>query len=59
VAGSLGEALAALDADRDFLKAGGVMDDDMIDAYIDLKSEEVDELRLRPHPFELEMYYSV
>jgi len=59
VAGSLGEALEALDADRDFLKAGGVMDDDMIDAYIELKSEEVDELRLRPHPFELEMYYSV
>ena len=32
VCGSLGEALAALDADRDFLKKGGVMDDDFIDA---------------------------
>ncbi len=59
VARSLEEALNALDADRDFLKAGGVMDDDMIDAYIALKREEVDQLRLRPHPYELEMYYSV
>ncbi len=59
VAGSLAEALAALDADRDFLKAGGVMDDDMIDAYIGLKTEEVDEMRLRTHPYEVEMYYSV
>jgi len=59
VAGSLDEALAALDADRDFLKAGGVMDDDMIGAYIGLKMEEVDEMRLRTHPYEVEMYYSV
>ena len=33
--------MTALDADRDFLKAGGVMDDDMIDAYIELKKEEI------------------
>ena len=59
VARSLEEALNALDADREFLKVGGVMDDDMIDAYIALKTEEVDELRLRPHPYELELYYSV
>ncbi len=59
VARSLEEALDALDADRDFLKVGGVMDDDMIDAYIALKNEEVDQLRLRTHPYELEMYYSV
>ncbi len=59
VASSLAEALDALDADRDFLKTGGVMDDDMIDAYISLKREDVDQLRLRTHPYELEMYYSV
>ncbi|MDX8409103.1 MAG: type I glutamate--ammonia ligase [Mariprofundales bacterium] len=59
VARSLEEALTALNADRDFLKVGGVMDDDMIYAYITLKNEEVDQLRLRTHPYELEMYYSV
>ncbi|HAL06039.1 MAG TPA: glutamine synthetase, partial [Brevundimonas sp.] len=36
VAGSLREALDALDADRAFLKKGGVMDDDFIDSYITL-----------------------
>ncbi|MDX8394743.1 MAG: type I glutamate--ammonia ligase [Mariprofundales bacterium] len=58
VAASLEEALDSLDKDRDFLKAGNVMEDDMIDAYIKLKMEEVDALRLRPHPIEFEMYYS-
>jgi len=56
---SLDQALEALSADRDFLKVGRVMDDDMIDAYIALKMEEVNELRMRPHPIEMEMYYSV
>ena len=59
VAHSLDLALDALDADRDFLKAGGVMGDDMIDAYIALKTEEVQRLRLARHPVEFEMYYSV
>ena len=59
VAHSLDLALDALDADRDFLKAGGVMGDDMIDAYIALKTEEVQRLRLATHPLEFEMYYSV
>jgi glutamine synthetase len=59
VAHSLDLALDALDADRDFLKAGGVMGDDMIDAYIALKIEEVQRLRLATHPVEFEMYYSV
>ncbi len=57
VAASLDEALASLDADREFLKAGGVMDDDFIDAYIELKKEECDRLNLHPHPVEFEMYY--
>ena len=58
VCSSLDQALEALDADRDFLKVGGVMDDDMIDAYIELKMEEVTEVRMRPHPIEMELYYS-
>ena len=58
VASSLEQALQALDADRDFLKAGGVMDDDMIDAYINLKMEEVTRLNMTTHPVEFDMYYS-
>ncbi|MGE0045610.1 MAG: type I glutamate--ammonia ligase [Hyphomonadaceae bacterium] len=57
VCGSLEEAINSLDADRDFLKKGGVMDDDMIDAYLDLKREEHDRYRTHPHPVEFEMYY--
>ena len=59
VAGSLDEALAALDADRDFLTAGGVMSDEMIDAYIELKAADVERLRMTTHPIEFDMYYSV
>ena len=40
------------------LKAGGVMDDDQIDAYIELKMEEVIKFEHTPHPVEFEMYYS-
>jgi len=59
VAHGLDIALDALDADREFLTAGGVMNDDMIDAYIELKMEEVNRLRLETHPCEFDMYYSV
>ena len=48
VCGSLREALENLDKDRDFLKAGGVFDDDFIDSYIELKMTEVDPLRAHP-----------
>ena len=58
VCASLDEALAALDADRDFLKAGGVFSDDAIDGYIELKMEEVTALRQATHPMEFDMYYS-
>jgi glutamine synthetase len=58
VCGSLREALESLDRDRAFLKKGGVMDDDFIDSYIDLKMEEVARLQLHPHPVEFDMYYS-
>lgn len=58
VAYSLDQALEALDADRDFLKAGGVFTDDMISAYIDLKMEEVTRVRMSTTPEEFDMYYS-
>jgi glutamine synthetase len=59
VCGSLREALASVDADRDFLKAGGVMDDDFIDSWIELKMEENMRYEMTPHPIEFDMYYSV
>ncbi|WP_150287775.1 type I glutamate--ammonia ligase [Rhabdaerophilum calidifontis] len=58
VCGSLNEALAALDKDRAFLKAGGVFSDDFIDSYIELKMQEADRYRMTPHPVEFAMYYS-
>ena len=58
VCGSLREALENLDKDRAFLKAGGVMDDDFIDAYIELKMQEVMRLQLHPHPVEFDMYFA-
>ncbi|WP_341502330.1 glutamate--ammonia ligase [Gallaecimonas sp. GXIMD4217] len=59
VASSLEEALDCLDKDREFLTRGGVFSDDMIDAYIDLKRQEVERLNMTTHPVEFEMYYSV
>ena len=59
VARSLRDALEALDADRDFLKKGDVMNDDQIDAYMELKMEEVEQLEHNPHPVEFKLYYSV
>jgi glutamine synthetase len=59
VAGSLREALEALDKDREFLTAGGVFDDDQIDAFIELKMEENMRYEMTPHPVEFDMYYSV
>ncbi len=58
VANSLDQALAALDQDREFLKAGGVFSDDLIDGYISLKMHEVNRMRMTTHPLEFEMYYS-
>ncbi len=59
VAPGLDVALDALDKDREFLKAGGVFTDKMIDSYIGLKYEEVQRLRQSTHPCEFEMYYSL
>jgi glutamine synthetase len=59
VAFSLEQALDALDADREFLTAGGVFSDEMIDAYIGLKMAEVTRVRMTTHPLEFELYYSL
>ncbi len=58
VPGSLGEALDALEKDHKFLLAGDVFTPDVIDTYVSYKREyELDEMALRPHPFEFELYY--
>ena len=59
VAGSLEEALDALEADREFLTKGGVFTDDMLDAFIALKREEVEKVNMTTHPVEFDLYYSV
>jgi glutamine synthetase type I len=56
---SLDEALANLDKDREFLTRGGVFSNDLIDAYIALKMEEVTRFRMTTHPVEYDMYYSL
>ena len=58
VCSSLEQALEALDADREFLNAGDVFTNDAIDAYIELKMEEVTRFRMTTHPVEFDMYYS-
>src|SRR5205807_641395 len=55
---SLDEALQALENDQAFLKAGGVFTDDLIETWISYKRlNEIDEVRLRPHPWEFMLYY--
>jgi glutamine synthetase len=56
---SLDQALEALDKDREFLTRGGVFSNEMIDAYIALKNEEVTRFRMTTHPVEFDMYYSL
>lgn len=59
VPGSLGEVLDALEADQDYLLAGDVFTPDLIQTWIDLKREEIDALRQRPHPYEFDLYYQI
>ena len=56
---SLDMALEALNKDREFLTRGGVFTNDLIDAYIDLKMQDVTRFRMTTHPIEFDMYYSV
>ncbi len=59
VAFSLEQALDELNQDREFLKAGDVFSDDLIDGYIDLKMLDVTRVRMTTHPVEFELYYSL
>lgn len=59
VAHSLEEAIEALDKDRDFLLAGNVFNNDIIDAYITLKQEDILRIKATTHPAEFDMYYSL
>jgi glutamine synthetase len=58
VCGSLREALNALEADQEFLLKGGVFTKDQIDAYMELKWQEVYRWEMAPSPVEFDMYYS-
>jgi glutamine synthetase len=57
VCSSLDQALDYLDKDREFLTRGGVFSNDLIDAYIALKMDEVTRFRMTTHPVEFDMYY--
>ena len=57
--GSLEEAIRALEEDNDFLKVGNVFTDDFLSMYIEWKKQEIDELRLRPHPYEFVLYFDI
>lgn len=59
VPGSLEEVLAALKTDQDYLLAGDVFTPDLIQTWIDLKQDEIDALRQRPHPYEFDLYYQI
>jgi len=59
VCDSLDQALGYLDKDRAFLTKGGVFTDGYIDAYIELKMQEVTRFRMTTHPVEFDMYYSL
>jgi len=58
VPGSLEESLRALEADNEFLRRGGVFTDDVISTWLEYKREnEIDPVRLRPHPWEFHLYF--
>ena len=60
VPASLEAALDAMEADSDFLRAGDVFTDDLLDTWVAYKrTHEVDALRLRPHPYEFTLYYDI
>jgi len=60
VPGSLGEVLAALEADHDFLMRGDVFTTDLLEAYINYKRQvELDPVRIRPTPYEFTLYFDV
>jgi glutamine synthetase len=60
VPGSLDAVLTALEKDKDYLTAGGVFTPDLIDTWIEYKrAKEIDPIRLRPTPYEYQLYYDI
>ncbi|WP_040161863.1 type I glutamate--ammonia ligase [Nigerium massiliense] len=59
VPASLEAALDALEEDHEFLLAGDVFTSDLIDTWIEMKREDINAIRLRPHPHEFEMYFDL
>jgi glutamine synthetase len=60
VPASLDAVLDSLESDHDYLLEGGVFTDDLIETWIDYKRvNEVDAVRLRPHPYEFALYYDM
>ena len=58
--GTLSDVLDALEEDNEYLQAGNVFTEDLIETWVDYKrSNEVDPIRLRPHPHEFELYYDI
>ena len=58
--GSLDQALDALEKDHDFLLKGDVFTNDVIDTWLEFKRKnEVDAIRLRPHPWEFALYFDI
>jgi len=56
---SLNKALNALEKDNSYLLEGGVFTEDLVENWVTLKRREVTDIRVRPTPFEFEMYYDV
>jgi len=56
---SLGEAMDALQADHEFLLAGDVFSEEMLVEWVKTKRKEEYDLQLRPHPYEVELYYDL
>ncbi len=59
VPGSLDEALDALEADHDFLLKGGVFSPELLEEWLEIKRAEAEPIKVRPHPYEFQMYYDM
>ena len=57
VPGSLEESLNALERDHAFLLKGDVFTKDVIEVWLEYKRQEIDKVRLRPHPYEFHLYF--
>jgi glutamine synthetase len=55
---SLSRALDALEADKEFLQVDNVFSSELIDTWIKIKQDEIEQIRLRPHPWEFRLYYN-